>query len=124
MDNVSNVRETLKGYRVTQLKELCREVGISQCAKNKKILIDRLTPIVLKSAGYEVVSIEKEESPKKIKRVPVKKNKKKIVEEEKKEEAEKIKLDDDTKEDSDKVSVEIEEDSNDESSVTESPEEN
>ena len=45
MDNVANVKETLRGYRVTQLKELCREVGISQCAKNKKVLIDRLTPL-------------------------------------------------------------------------------
>lgn len=123
MDNVENVRQTLKGYRVTQLKELCREVGISQCAKNKKVLIDRLLPIVLKSAGYEVVSIEKEveEKPKrktKIKKVPVKK-----VEEEKKEEEKKISLDEKNNNSSVSIemeeSVEIQEDSGDDSSVTE-----
>lgn len=120
MDNVENVRQTLKSYRVTQLKELCREVGISQCAKNKKVLIDRLLPIVLKSAGYEVISIEKEEEQKpKIKKVPVKKVPVKKVEEEKKEEEQKINLDEKNNNNNSSVSIEIEEDSNDDSSITE-----
>eukprot|EP00466_Bigelowiella_natans_P019476 jgi/Bigna1/144373/aug1.87_g19081 len=126
MDNVGNVGETLKGHGVTQLKELCREVGTSQCARNKKTSTDRSTPAVLKSAGHEVVSIEKEEEAKKpakkIKRVPVENSVKKKVMEENKEGAEKMKLDDEKK-NSDNVSAETEEDGNDESSVTESPQE-
>ena len=90
---VENTRETLKSYRVSQLRELCRESGVSQCAKNKMILVNRLLPIVLKEAGYVVVNISETK----------KKFKKKKVQEIKVEESD----------------IEIEESSNDESSVTE-----
>eukprot|EP00466_Bigelowiella_natans_P003117 jgi/Bigna1/131132/aug1.13_g5840 len=85
---------------------------MSQCARNKKTLTDGLTPVVLKSAGHEVISVEKEEEVKKpaktIKRVPVENGVKK--KEEEKVEEEKIGLE--SKEDSndEKVSMEMEED--------------
>lgn len=98
-DVVENTRETLNSYRVSQLRELCRESGVSQCAKNKMILVNRLLPIVLKEAGYVVVNIPETK----------KKFKKKKVEEKKVEEND-IEIGE---------SSDIEESSDDESSITE-----
>ena len=68
----------LKALRVTQLKELCKELNLSQFAKNKSVLLKRLAPVILKRAGYNFIPLPEESKPV-VSKVPIKKRNKKKV---------------------------------------------